>query len=99
LEHNYASDMPTIEHHQDEPWSHLEALAKGELDWLEQVNMGNAQHLKSAILTTERATLTHPVAPLHANEPAHVIGRLLRLLRSAYVELHTAANKAPQSSV
>jgi hypothetical protein len=79
----------------EENWSPLESLAKGELDWLEQMDPCKVEHLKSAILTTERATLTHLVPPLHTNESAHVVGRLLRLLRSAYVELHHAAAKAP----
>jgi hypothetical protein len=84
-----AIEVPSAE----QPWSPLEELSKGLLDWLESADLRNPEHLRAAILTTEGATLTHPTTPLADDESAHVVARMLRLLRSTYALLHDAANK------
>lgn len=77
--------------------SPLEELAKCQLHWLEHCNPLDGGDLASAILTTERATLAHPVVPLLLQPEQHVIARLLRLLARNYRLMQSAGNKAPVS--
>ena len=88
-----ANTEPTYDDALHDEWSPLEELAKGLLPWLEEADLCNLGDLKVSILTLERATATHPVVPLPVNPDAHVRARLLRLLRSALVQLQNAANK------
>jgi len=85
--------MPEAREGFDEDWSPTEELAKGVLDYLEQLDVRDPLQLRAAILATERASVTNPVAPLIDNPHAHCAARMLRLLRSLYVHLHSAADK------
>lgn len=85
-----ATDIPSDEDI-DDPCAEL---AKYTLDWLEQCDLRQPEHLKVCISTIHRATLAHPIVPLADMPAEHALARTLRVLLRCLGHIQSATNKS-----